>query len=276
MNSILVILLPFLFNLPFIIGETSTSPVEDITVKFAEPIDDTNKILYDLDQQIQQIVHGRNNEKSSTNLAGNNKNEPETLAYANAGDSTYGVTPKNAEPHPDTTKVVADEKNVVTLLNNLSELDKKLQVTFQDLQTRRRFVLGAMIRQMQSTVRRIRSNVARMQVQLTTIESVATQMPLIRPIVHGANSTALSTEAATIALIANKEIIDQIEERIGTVTKRINEIVTRLSSSLSTQGTIMGNQVPKPLINILSNRPTAALAAAIAAAATGTTKAPKN
>lgn len=151
-----------------------------------------------------------------------------------------------------------------------------IKVTFQDLQTRRRFVLGAMIRQMQSTVRRIRSNVARMQVQLTTIESVATQMPLIRPIVHGANSTALSTEAATIALIANKEIIDQIEERIGTVTKRINEIVTRLSSSLSTQGTIMGNQVPKPLINILSNRPTAALAAAIAAAATGTTKAPKN
>lgn len=89
-----------------------------------------------------------------------------------------------------------------------------------------------MIRQMQSTVGRIRSNVARMQTQLSTIESVATQMPLLRPIVSHSNGSSVPDQAMA-NVNANRELVEQIEQRVGAVSRSINDIVTRLSSSLS-------------------------------------------
>lgn len=106
-----------------------------------------------------------------------------------------------------------------------------------------------MIRQMQGTVRRIRSNVARVQSQLSSIESVATQVPLIRPAVQTVNGTSVDPTAGIVT--ANKELFEQLDQQISSVSKRINEIVTRLNSSLAGPGSI-AEQPLNPIITLNS------------------------
>lgn len=90
------------------------------------------------------------------------------------------------------------------------------------MQNRKRYVLGAMLRQMQNTVRRIRSNVSRMQTQLASVDSISGSGPLIP---FGTDSAA--------STLANKELVDQIGEKIGDISKKINDIVLRLNSGLN-------------------------------------------
>lgn len=125
----------------------------------------------------------------------------------------------------------------------------------QVLQQRRRFVLGAMVHQMQSTVRRIRQNVGRIKVQMETLDTVATQVPVLR--LRGSNATAEETAAmaATSANVnANKEQVDKIVEQIHSVSKKINDIVSRLSTSLkvSTDASTLARPQLNPIVTLNS------------------------
>ena len=102
---------------------------------------------------------------------------------------------------------------------------------------------------MQSTVRRIRTNVARMQAQLNSIESVATQVPLIRPSIQSTNVNASFPIGDIIS--TNKEIFELIDQQINSVSKRINDIVTRLNLSLTANSSLMGQPL-NPIITLNS------------------------
>ncbi|OTF74192.1 hypothetical protein BLA29_011639, partial [Euroglyphus maynei] len=173
-------------------------------------------------------------------------NSPILSSSTNPGSSSSTSTKSNEK----------DNNNIGQLLINLNDLDKKLQVsfflneiilikkkfffsksTFHDLQQRRRYVLGAMIRQMQYTVRRIRMNVTRMQTQLMAVDNVATQIPLLpRPIIVqssvNSSSTTSTPEFTVQQMKINKELIEEIEQRLQLTSKKINDIVIRLNQSL--------------------------------------------
>lgn len=107
-----------------------------------------------------------------------------------------------------------------------------------------------MIHQMQSTVRRIRQNVMRMQVQLNTIDTVAAQVPALR--LRGGNATAEETAAmaATNATVAtNKEYVERIVEQVQSVSRKINDIVTRLNTSLKVSGDSTTTTLARPQLN---------------------------
>lgn len=113
--------------------------------------------------------------------------------------------------------------------------------TFHDLQQRRRYVLGAMIRQMQYTVRRIRTNVSRMHTQLISVDNVATQVPLLpRPIIQSMNQSAPAPEFTVQQMQMNKEIIQEIEQRLYSTSRKINDIVIRLNASLDGSNDVGG------------------------------------
>lgn len=112
---------------PLVLAEVSSS-TEDITLKFAEPIDVANKLLYDLDQQIQLLIKGQPDVNKRT--TGNNALN---LTYASPLEvpNKLEMMSKNAVPElkPELVKEPLEENNVANLLSNLGELDKKLQVS---------------------------------------------------------------------------------------------------------------------------------------------------
>ena len=98
-------------------------------MKYSEPIDDANKLLYDLDQQIQLIISGHDSIKPSTK----DSNEfVSPLAYSDsAAKLKIEIMSKNVEGQEFSKEPLAieDNNNINNLVNNLGELDKKLQVS---------------------------------------------------------------------------------------------------------------------------------------------------
>ena len=98
-----------------------------------------------------------------------------------------------------------------------------------------------MIRQMQYTVRRIRTNVSRMHTQLISVDNVATQVPLLpRPIIQSMNQSAPAPEFTVQQMQMNKEIIQEIEQRLYSTSRKINDIVIRLNASLDGSNDVGG------------------------------------
>lgn len=101
----------------FLVGEPVT---EDIIIKFVEPIDVATKLLYDLDQKIQLLI--KDQELAQKDATLKTSTEPTTELFSL--EETLGeLMSKNAES-------VNEDNNIASLLNNLTELDKKLQVSF--------------------------------------------------------------------------------------------------------------------------------------------------
>ena len=98
---------------------------EDITIKFVEPIDVANKLLYDLDHQIQLMIKSHNSNKSTSS-----SKEPNLGYSSEMAESRIEIISKNAENQYMINQPM-EENNVAHLVNNLGELDKKLQVSGQ-------------------------------------------------------------------------------------------------------------------------------------------------
>ncbi|KAF7489227.1 hypothetical protein SSS_10621 [Sarcoptes scabiei] len=227
----------------------SISNAEQLTLDYLVSFSEADKLLFDLDQLIETLIHTNSNtntvKSSSIPNARRDGDGPEQTELKSETLNNQFFDPSKTKDlvSYDVRSRKNNPDQIITLIDNLSDLDRKLQVTFQDLQLRRRFVLGAMIRQMQNTVRRIRSNVYRIQTTLNAAGNVATQPPLIsiRPILQ---IVSVPTESTSQTLQSNKEIVEQIHERIDSVSSKISEIVTRLNISLD---------VPPPKIE--SNEP---------------------
>jgi len=98
-----------------------SNPAEDITAKFAEPLNVTNQLLYDLDQHIVAIIDTQQQSSKEWSQA--------SLAYSNSVPKVQTeIMSKNAESQ-ETPKTTLEDNNIDTLLVNLGELDKKLQVS---------------------------------------------------------------------------------------------------------------------------------------------------
>ncbi|KAH9426480.1 hypothetical protein DERP_013662 [Dermatophagoides pteronyssinus] len=217
---------------------------------YMNEFDDANQMLTDLDQLLNQIIQQKQ-QKDEQKLQKHQDNLSSMLMAKNMehvrykDNSPIRSSSASVATSASTKNNIKDDNNIGQLLNNLNDLDKKLQSTFHDLQQRRRYVLGAMIRQMQYTVRRIRMNVTRMQQQLQSVDVVVTQMPLLpRPILTLPSpqpqssssamnqSTPAPPEFTVKQMQINKELIKEIEDRLSMTSKKINDIVVRLNQSL--------------------------------------------
>lgn len=210
--------------------------VDDID--YMEQFNDASQMLTDLDQLLDQLIVAQNKQGQE------NLSEKIMIMAKNAAQH---VRYKDNTPISSSSSAISsstksnDKENVNQLLTNLNDLDKKLQSTFHDLQQRRRYVLGAMIRQMQYTVRRIRTNVSRMHTQLISVDNVATQVPLLpRPIIQSINQSAPTPEFTVQQMQMNKEIIQEIEQRLYSTSRKINDIVIRLNASLDGSNDVGG------------------------------------
>jgi len=118
------------------------------------------------------------------------------------------------------------EEGVNGLVTQLDNLQTRIQDTITRLTANRRYVLSAMLRPMLNSVRRIRSNVVRIQTQLTNIQSAAT----------AASTAPGSSPRPGQPGPVDQGAIESIRQRVNEIQRRIGEIISRIGSSLYLPG----------------------------------------
>lgn len=113
-----------------------------------------------------------------------------------------------------------NQQQVITqLLDQLDSLQNRIQDTINQLQARRRYVMSALLRPMGTYVRRVRTNLERLQNRVNQLQAAAVS-------VGGGNGNRPGGFVDAAA-------IDTIRRRIDDISKRISDIVNRIRFSLT-------------------------------------------
>jgi hypothetical protein len=192
--------------------------VNDPTIVFSDPINSATKLLYDLDVHVQNFVPSEAavpNDEVGLPTTQDEPVTPQVHIYIGSNSELEIALSKQGD-------------SVSALVVQLDTLQKRIQDTVTELTARRRYILSAMLRPMLNSVRRIRSNVMRIQTQLTSIQSAASA-PGTRP------NSGLPNPADQTA-------IDNIRKRVEDIQKRIGDIIGRIGSTLSLPGSNASGQ----------------------------------
>jgi len=193
-------------------GEADPSlNINDPSVTLSDPIDDATKLLIDLDVHVQKYVPLENADEVAI-----------TTTEVPALPSVYSNLDGDIElalPRQGSTSDV----NTGALLDQLDNLQNRIQDTINRLMSNRRYVLSAMLRPMLNSVRRIRANIVRIQSQLNNIQSAATASSANRPLPGQSGTSGQVDQGA----------LESIRRQIEVIQKRITDIISRISSSLS-------------------------------------------
>jgi len=181
----------------------------DPSVILSDPIDGATKLLIDLNEHVQKYLP-----PSDDVLESPTTSEPQI----------YGAV------DDDLDIALSKQDQISTLLDQLDTLQNRIQETINQLVSRRRYVLSAMLRPMVTYVRRVRNNLERLQTRLQAISAVATS---------GNNQSSPgspnpSGPAAPPGVDASA--IDSIRRRIDEISRRIGDIVNRIRGSLAPGG----------------------------------------
>lgn len=122
-----------------------------------------------------------------------------------------------------------NQQQVITqLLDQLDSLQNRIQDTINQLVARRRYVMSALLRPMGTYVRRVRTNLERLQNRVNQLQAAATS-------VGGQNRPGGGfVDAAAIETIRRR--IDDISKRISDIVNRIRFGLTPTSAPLNSNG----------------------------------------
>jgi len=171
----------------------------DPSVVLSDPIDDATKLLVELEEVVIRYVPVEP-EEGVTTL------EPQLYAVG-LGDAD----------------VRQQGEEVNNLIQELDNLNTRLHETIESLTQRRRYVLAAMLRPMVTYVRRVRSNLERLQTRLNALQAQA----------DAQNSTLAQRPS-----IVDSAAIENIRRRVEEVQRRVGDIVGRIRGSLAPTSTV--------------------------------------
>ncbi|UXI14550.1 hypothetical protein NH340_JMT00493 [Sarcoptes scabiei] len=178
------------------------------------PVDNANKLLYDLDVQVRQMFDDDFSLLPMLKEEKSDDGEPEIHEQI----QTYSASNREMNIHPRQTDPNAQQASLTTQLENL---EKRLLSTINELQTRRRYFSSTMLRQMYNSVHRIRVNISRIQNQFTAPQTQSLSPSPSRPMQSG--------------------VMHNLQQRVTDIQKAVNDIINRVTSTF--QG---GSQQPKP------------------------------
>jgi len=170
----------------------------DASVVLEEPIDDATKLLEELEKVVIKYVPA----------------EPED-GVTTVEPQLYGVIVSDLE-------FKQQGEEVSNLIQELDNLNQRLHETIESLSQRRRYVLAAMLRPMVTYVRRVRSNLDRLQNRLNALRAQA----------DAQNSTLTQRPA-----IVDSEAIQNIRRRVEDIQRRVGDIVWRIRGSFAPTST---------------------------------------
>lgn len=149
-------------------------------------------------------------EKASSAVSGS---AAAAAAVAAANSSPSATRQGNNSPQ--------NQQQVITqLLDQLDSLQNRIQDTINQLVARRRYVMSALLRPMGTYVRRVRTNLERLQTRVNQLQAAAVSVGGG----NGPNRPGGLVDAAAITTI---------QRRIDDISKRISDIVTRIRFSLT-------------------------------------------
>lgn len=180
----------------------------DPSVILSDPIDGATKLLIDLNEHVQKYLPS-----SDDSVDAPTTSEPQI----------YGAV------DDDLDIALTKQDQISTLLDQLDTLQNRIQETINQLVSRRRYVLSAMLRPMVTYVRRVRNNLERLQTRLQAVSAVATSGNNASP---GQNPSGPAAPPGV-----DSSAIDSIRRRIDEISRRIGDIVNRIRGSLSPVGT---------------------------------------
>lgn len=115
-----------------------------------------------------------------------------------------------------------NQQQVITqLLDQLDSLQNRIQDTINQLVARRRYVMSALLRPMGTYVRRVRTNLERLQNRVNQLQAAAVSV--------GGGSGGQNRPGGFVDAAA----IETIRRRIDDISKRISDIVNRIRFSLT-------------------------------------------
>lgn len=122
-----------------------------------------------------------------------------------------------------------NQQQVITqLLDQLDSLQNRIQDTTNQLVARRRYVMSALLRPMGTYVRRVRTNLERLQNRVNQLQATASSVG------NGQNRPGGFVDAAAIETIRRR--IDDISKRISDIVNRIRISLTPTSAPLNSNG----------------------------------------
>lgn len=123
-----------------------------------------------------------------------------------------------------------NQQQVITqLLDQLDSLQNRIQDTINQLVSRRRYVMSALLRPMGTYVRRVRTNLERLQNRVNQLQAAAVSVGG-----GGGQRPGGFVDAAAIETIRRR--IDDISKRISDIVNRIRFSLTPTSAPLNSNG----------------------------------------
>ncbi|KAH7637522.1 hypothetical protein HUG17_8626 [Dermatophagoides farinae] len=180
------------------------------------PVDNANKLLYDLDAQVRQLF-----DESSLLPIKEEKSEDDGGETAVAVDDvqSYSAANRELDIYPRQTETNAQQASLTIQLENL---EKRLLSTINELQTRRRYFSSTMLRQMYNSVHRIRVNISRIQNQFSVAQP------------------SQSSGSSGGGRPGQSGMMQNLQQRVTDLQKAVNDIINRVTS------TFQGPNAPKP------------------------------
>ena len=127
-----------------------------------------------------------------------------------------------------------NQQQIITqLLDQLDSLQNRIQDTINQLVARRRYVMSALLRPMGTYVRRVRTNLERLQNRVNQLQAAATSIGGNNN-QNGQNRPGGFVDAAAIETIRRR--IDDISKRISDIVNRIRFSLTPTSAPLHSNG----------------------------------------
>ena len=161
-------------------------------------------------------------EKASASATGSSVAAAGTVVAAAAAGSSATRQGNNSPQN---------QQQVITqLMDQLDSLQNRIQDTINQLVARRRYVMSALLRPMGTYVRRVRTNLERLQTRVNQLQAAAVS-------VGGGNGPSRPggfVDAAAIETIRRR--IDDISKRISDIVNRIRFSLTPTSAPLNSNG----------------------------------------
>jgi len=199
--------------------------IVDPSFALSDPIDTATKLLIDLEEHVLKFLPSDAPvEEVSLNIDALDTTTtvpvPSPPIYI-GGDGIDGVDLASIAKQQATP---SQQATMNTLLEQLDVLQTSISDTINQLTARRRYVMAAMLRPLSTYVRRVRSNLERLQNRINSLQTFATAGPGA-----AAGPPGPPVGAAPI----DQGVMASIRRQVEQIQKQIAGIMNRISQSLS-------------------------------------------
>lgn len=153
---------------------------------------------------------------------------PPSPSQSQAGSGSGSQISSPSAPRQGNNQNQNQQQVITQLMDQLDSLQHRIQDTINQLVARRRYVMSALLRPMGTYVRRVRTNLERLQNRVNQLQAAASSVG------NGQNRPGGFVDAAAIETIRRR--IDDISKRISDIVNRIRFSLTPTSAPMNSNG----------------------------------------